>query len=182
MGMKESLAGSPLVRRLLTVAFVGAVGFGCQAEPTPSDEPLDAPDNPIEGVWGFVSETNTETGELVRDDSTWSGIWVFTKGYHCLARMDARRKGLSPSELEALPAEEKVAYYEQLLGYNGTAGTYTVEGDTLRRQWQIGLGPHIVGLESVTKFSVAGDRLTVDLARRSPDSGPAARVEYRRLE
>ena len=167
------------------IALVGVIGLACQAQTKPADESADAIANPsksIEGVWAFVSETNTETGELVRDDSTWSGIWVFTKSHHCLARMDAQRKSLSPSELEALSAEEKVVYYEQLLGYSGTAGTYTVEGDTLRRKWQISLGPNIVGLESVTKFSVEGNQLTVERTRRSPDSGPAASYVYRRLE
>jgi hypothetical protein len=151
----------------------------CQAPPAPPEGPVS---KPIEGVWAFVSETNTETGELVRDDSTWSGIWVFTKGYHCLARMQNQRQGMSRDELAELPPEEQVAYYQQQLNYSSTAGTYTVEGDTLRRQWQISLGPNIIGLESVATFSVEEDRFIVDLPRRSPDSGPAVRVVYRRLE
>ena len=179
----ETCTSPSLHRALGAISIAGIVWLGCQAEPPPSSPAADeTPDTPITGVWAFVSETNTETGELVRDDSTWSGIWVFTKGYHCLARMDAQRTSLSDAELEALPAEEQVAYYEQFLGYSGTAGTYTVEGDTLRRQWDISLGPDIIGLESVATFSVEGDRLTVDLPRRSPDSGPSVRVVYRRLE
>ncbi len=136
----------------------------------------------ITGVWAFVSETNTETAELVRDDSTWSGIWVFTNGYHCLARMDSNRTARSAAELAELSPEEQVAHYEQLLNYSGTAGTYQIEGDTLRRQWQISLGPDIIGLESVAKVRVEGDRMFVDLPRRSEESGPAVQVIYRRLE
>ena len=136
----------------------------------------------ITGVWAFVSETNTEAGELVRDDSTWSGIWVFTNGYHCLARMDSNRIGRSAAEIEALPLEEQVAHYQQILNYSGTAGTYQIEGDTLRRQWQISLGPDIIGLESVAKVRVEGDRMFVDLPRRTEESGPAVQVIYRRLE
>lgn len=151
---------------------------GCAAPPT-GEAP---PGTPITGVWAFVSETNTETGELIRDDSTWSGIWVFTDGYHCLARMDRRRTGLSESEIEALPLEEQVAHYRQILNYSSTAGTYTIEGSTLRRQWQISQGPDIIGLESVAAFAVEGDRMIVDLPRRSEESGPAVRVVYRRLE
>ena len=170
------------------IALVGVIGLACQAQTKPADESADAIANPsksIEGVWAFVSETNTETGELVRDDSTWSGIWVFTKSHHCLARMDAQRKSLSPSELEALSAEEKVVYYEQLLAYSGTAGTYTVEGNTLRRKWLISLGPNIIGRESEDKFSIEGDKLIIDLSQhhvRSPDARPGKRVVYRRLE
>jgi len=137
---------------------------------------------PITGVWAFVSETNTETGELVRDDSTWSGIWVFTNGYHCLARMDNNRTARSAAELAELTPEEQVAHYEQLLNYSGTAGTYQIEGDTLRRQWDVSLGPDIIGLESVAKVRVEGDRMFVDLPRRSEESGPAVQVIYRRLE
>ena len=136
----------------------------------------------ITGVWAFVSETNTETGELVRDDSTWSGIWVFTNGYHCLARMDNNRTARSAAELAELSPEEQVAHYEQIQNYSGTAGTYQIEGDTLRRQWQISLGPDIIGLESVAKVRVEGDRMFVDLPRRSEESGPAVQVIYRRLE
>ena len=136
----------------------------------------------ITGVWAFVSETNTETGELVRDDSTWSGIWVFTDGYHCLARMDNNRTARSAAELAELTPEEQVAHYEQLLNYSGTAGTYQIEGDTLRRQWDVSLGPDIIGLESVAKVRVEGDRMFVDLPRRSEESGPAVQVIYRRLE
>ena len=136
----------------------------------------------ITGVWAFVSETNTETGELVRDDSTWSGIWVFTNGYHCLARMDNNRTARSEAELAELTPEEQVAHYEQILNYSGTAGTYQIEGDTLRRQWDISLGPDIIGMESVARVRVEGDRMFVDLPRRSEESGPAVQVIYRRLE
>ncbi len=136
----------------------------------------------ITGVWAFVSETNTETGEMVRDDSTWSGIWVFTNGYHCLARMDNNRTARSAAELAELPLEEQVAHYEQLLNYSGTAGTYQIEGDTLRRQWDVSLGPDIIGLESVATVRVEGDRMFVDLPRRGEESGPAVQVLYRRLE
>lgn len=146
--------------------------------------PMEAEDEGtlITGVWAFVSETNTETGELVRDDSTWSGIWVFTNGYHCLARMDNNRTARSAAELAELSPEEQVAHYVQLLNYSGTAGTYQIEGDTLRRQWDVSLGPDIIGLESVAKVRVDGDRMFVDLPRRSEESGPAVQVIYRRLE
>ena len=170
---------APFVSLLLAFA-VSAAGFLACAPAPPAEE--DDGTTPITGVWAFVSETNTESGELVRDDSTWSGIWVFTNGYHCLARMDNNRTGRSASEIEALPPEEQVAHYEQILNYSGTAGTYQIEGDTLRRQWQISLGPDIIGLESVAKVRVEGDRMFVDLPRRTEESGPAVQVIYRRLE
>ena len=166
------------IRFLARCAAGAALAFSvCAPAPPVVDE-----GTPITGVWAFVSETNTETGELIRDDSTWSGIWVFTNGYHCLARMDANRTARSAAELETLPPEEQVAHYEQLLNYSGTAGTYQIEGDTLRRQWQISLGPEIVGLESVATFRVEDDRMFVDLPRRTEESGPAVQVIYRRLE
>lgn len=170
--------------RLIRICFVVAVGAalglaGCAPAP-----PMEEEDEGtlITGVWAFVSETNTETGELVRDDSTWSGIWVFTNGYHCLARMDNNRTARSAAELAELTPEEQVAHYEQLLNYSGTAGTYQIEGDTLRRQWNVSLGPDIIGLESVAKVRVEGDRMFVDLPRRTEESGPAVQVIYRRLE
>ena len=159
--------------------LVLTTSISCQARATQTE---DSARTPITGVWAFVSETNTETGELIRDDGTWSGIWVFTDGYHCLARMENNRTGLSRAEAEKLPLDEQVEYYKQRDRYSSTAGTYSVEGSTLRRQWQISHGPNIIGLESVANFSVKDDRFTVDLPRRSPDSGPAVRVVYRRLE
>ena len=37
-----------------------------------------------------------------------------------------------------------------------TAGTYQIEGDTLRRQWDVSLGPDIIGMESVAKVRGGG--------------------------
>ena len=165
----------------LLVLFTAVTLALTSCAPTPPKEETDGR-TPITGVWAFVSETNTETGELIRDDSTWSGIWVFTNGYHCLARMDNNRTARSAAELAELAPEEQVAHYEQLLDYSGTAGTYRIEGDTLRRQWDVSLGPDIIGLESVATFRVEGDRMFVDLPRRSEESGPAVQVIYRRLE
>jgi hypothetical protein len=96
--------------------------------------------------------------------------------------MQNDRQGLQRTEVAKLPATEQAKYYQQLLRYSSTAGTYTVEGDVLRRQWVISQGPDIVGQESVARFSVKGDRLIVDIPRRSAASGPAVRVVYRRLE
>ncbi len=165
----------------LLVLFAGMTLALSVCTPAP---PMDEEDGGtiITGVWAFVSETNTETGELIRDDSTWSGIWVFTNGYHCLARMDDSRTARSAAELAELSLEEQVAHYEQLLNYSGTAGTYQIDGDTLRRQWDVSLGPDIIGLESVATVRVDGDRMFVDLPRRSEESGPAVQVLYRRLE
>ena len=87
MEIKERLVWSPLIRRLRMIALVGTIGLACQAQTKPANESADAIANPsksIEGVWAFVSETNTETGELVRDDSTWNGIWVFTRTINVL--------------------------------------------------------------------------------------------------
>lgn len=164
---------------LLVMAGAALALAACTAAP-----PMEEEDEGtlITGVWAFVSETNTETGELVRDDSTWSGIWVFTNGYHCLARMDNNRTARTAAELAELSPAEQVAHYEQLLNYSGTAGTYQIEGDTLRRQWDVSLGPDIIGLESVAKVRVEGDRMFVDLPRRTEESGPAVQVIYRRLE
>lgn len=167
------------IRTLALVASAALALFSCAPAAPPPEE---GGRTPITGVWAFVSETNTETGELIRDDSTWSGIWVFTNGYHCLARMDNDRTARSAAELAELSPEEQVAHYEQLLNYSGTAGTYQIEGDTLRRQWDVSLGPDIIGLESVAKVRVEGDRMFVDLPRRSDESGPAVQVVYRRLE
>jgi len=184
-------ASSRAARRRSAAARAGVAAgaaialFACLlacGAPQGADPPETESGTLITGVWAFVSETNTETGELVRDDSTWSGIWVFTDGYHCLARMDNDRTARSAAELAELSPEEKAAHYEQLLNYSSTAGTYTVEGDTLRRQWQISLGPDIIGQESVAAVRVEGDRMIVDLPRRSEESGPSVQVVYRRLE
>lgn len=160
--------------RLAAGGLLGAVLTACAAGPPAAGA--------IQGVWAFVSETNLETGELVRDDSTWTGIWIFTERYHCLARMANGRQALAPEELRRLSGQERADYLEGLQRYSSTAGTYRVNGDVLRRQWDVSLGPGIIGTESTARFTVDGDELTVDLPRRSPDTGPAVRVVYRRLE
>lgn len=137
---------------------------------------------PIAGVWALVSDTDTEAGKVVRDDRTWSGIWIFTNRYHCLARMENNRSSIPREALAKLPAEQQLRYYQQLARFSSTAGTYAVEGATLRRKWLVSVGPDLIGQESVGTYSIAGNRLTVDLPRRSPDGAPSTRVVYRRLE
>jgi hypothetical protein len=141
-----------------------------------------APAASIEGVWAFVSETNTENGQLLHSDKDLAAIWIFSKRYYCLARTERNRVGKTKAELETMAPREQVGYYEQLLRYASTAGTYSVSGHELTRTWDISLGPEIVGQKQTARFSIDGDRLTVDLPRRDATSGPASRVVYRRLE
>jgi len=136
----------------------------------------------IVGVWGFVSETDMETGKLLNDQTLIEAMWVFTKRHYIVARMQKNRKSLPPTEVERLPPAEQVRYYQQLMQYASTAGEYTASGGTLRRTWQISNGPDLIGQESVGKYSVEGDRLLVELPRRSPGGGPGVRLVYRRLE
>lgn len=134
------------------------------------------------GVWALVSDTDTEAGRVVRDDRTWTGIWMFSDRYHCLARMENGRKSIPREELAKLPSDAQLRYYEQLVHFSSTAGTYTLEGPTLRRKWLVSVTPDLVGQESLGNYAIAGDRLTVDLPRRSPEGAPSTRVVYRRLE
>jgi hypothetical protein len=166
-------------RGILAVGLVIGLFIGGHTGRT---QPSRANQTPVTGVWAFVSETDTESGRLIRDERTWSGIWAFTARYHALARMEHGRRSLTTAALNALPLEEQVKYYEQLMHISSTAGTYTVDGSTLQRRWMISQSPGIIGQESVGTFAVANDRLTVDLPRRSAESGPAVRVVYRRLE
>jgi Lipocalin-like domain len=136
----------------------------------------------IEGVWSFVSETNTENGAVLHTDKDLAGIWIFAKTFYCLARMERNRAARSAAELKTMTPAEQVQYYQQLLQYASTAGSYRVSGNTLTRTWDISLGPEIIGQTQSARFAVEGDRLTVDLPRRSAMSGPASRVVYRRLE
>ncbi|HXH06929.1 MAG TPA: hypothetical protein VNI83_10100 [Vicinamibacterales bacterium] len=155
----------------LFAAMVLAIAAAAKGHPTP-----------VTGVWAFVSETDTEAGKAIRDDRTWTGIWVFTNAYHCLARMENGRRGLSREELAKLSPDEQRRYFEQLGHFSSTAGMYSVTGPILRRRWLVAVGPELIGQESVGTYAIAGDRLTVDLPRRSPESGPSARVVYRRVE
>jgi hypothetical protein len=137
---------------------------------------------PVTGVWGFVSETDAETGKILNDQNTLEAIWAFTNKYYVVARMQKGRTSLPRAELEKLPPAEQVKYYEQLRRYTSTAGEYSVEGQALRRKWQISNGPDLIGQESIGKYSVEGDRLLVELPRRSAANGPGVRLVYKRLE
>lgn len=168
------------MKRLLAQVASGiGIGFVLSAQ-LPSSGSAAAP-TPVTGVWSFVSETNPETG-AVRDEKELNAIWVFTNGYHCVARMQTGRQGRARDEVAKLPLEERVRHYEQMLRYVSNAGPYSVRGKTLSRDWQISLEPTMIGDKSVATFSVESDRLIVDLPRRSPGGGPGSRVVYRRLE
>lgn len=166
-------------RALLAVVIVL---FGARAEPSRSNATAPAAPGSIVGVWGFVSETNAETGKILNDQTSIEAIWVFTKRYYSVARMQKNRRTMSRAELEKLPAAEQVKYYQQLMRYSSTAGEYTASGGMLRRTWQVSNSPDLIGQQSVGKYSVEGDRLFVELPRRSAESGPAVRLVYRRLE
>ena len=168
-----------LAAKCIILCFI----IGCQFA-SPQQVQQQSPSS-IKGVWAFESETNPKTGELIRDEKTKAptmGFWVFTEKYHCLARMEIGREGLSDSELDELPLEKQVEYYRQLLRYVSNAGTYSVEDNTLRRQWQANFSPNSVDGELITTFSVEGDLLTVERHPDSAGSGVGWRVVYRRLE
>ena len=105
---------------LLTVSLIQAA-FAQQAGLTAES---------IEGVWR-VSKV-VQAG--VVDTSPQPGLLIFTRGYYSTTRVtasEARKQSPAPKDPAHLTDAEKIAFYNEWVGYAASAGTYEVKGNTI---------------------------------------------------
>ena len=105
---------------LLTVSL-GSTAFAQQAGLTAQA---------IEGVWR-VSKV-VQAG--VVDASPQPGLLIFTRGYYSTTRVtasEARKQSPAPKDPAHLTDAEKIAFYNEWVGYAASAGTYEIKGNTI---------------------------------------------------
>jgi hypothetical protein len=93
-----------------------------------AQEPLTA--KSLEGVWKVTRVVQAG----VANTNPQPGLLIFTRGYYSTTRVtanDARRQSPAPKDPAHLTDAEKIAFYNEWVGYAASAGTYEVKGDTI---------------------------------------------------
>jgi hypothetical protein len=105
---------------LISVSLI-ATAFAQQAGPTTAS---------LEGVWKV---TKVVQGGVVNTNPQ-PGLLIFTRGYYSATRVtasEARKQSPVPKDPAHLTDAEKIAFYNEWVGYAASAGTYEVKGNTL---------------------------------------------------
>jgi hypothetical protein len=105
---------------LITVSLV-PTAFAQQAGPTAES---------FEGVWKVTKVVQAG----VVNTNPQPGLLIFTRGYYSTTRVtasEARKQSLAPKDPAHLTDAEKIAFYNEWVGYGASAGTYEVKGNTI---------------------------------------------------
>lgn len=117
--------------------------------------------NKLNGAYEFVSEsvvlTSPEVSKKERTSGGWSGLWLFQNGHFSQTLM---KKGIRDGscELRKLSA----------LGYESSAGVYTVNGNFVELTMSLNLSTQEQGRPLTLEYKFDGDKLI--LIRRIHES------------
>jgi hypothetical protein len=127
----------------------------------------------IDGVYEFVSRTTTveaptkSTERLSAPD--WYGLWIFHDGYFSQTRMMNIRSDWTPAHFPNDAAG---------LGFDGSSGTYSMEGDTVRLKHMVNFYPGRIGTVEDVKYHFENEMLTLTLELVP---GPESRAKGQRV-
>lgn len=114
----------------------------------------------LDGAYERVSLTNTRTGESP-EDANRQGLLIMAQGYYSMMTMNPERRVIENEALDALSADEHIAYLQEWLDINGHTGRYAADGDTLTWYRDISENPKEVGTVSKLKFEWRDDLLVI---------------------
>ena len=105
----------------------------------------------LDGAYDFVSEsvelTRPSERTYKRESPQWKGLWQFHNGFFTCVLMKGRR----PLTMGRKGIPE--------LGFESFAGTYVLEGDSIRLEQSFAISPLDVGRSRVMSYQVNGDLL-----------------------
>jgi hypothetical protein len=112
--------------RTLAASIVIAISlvstaFAQQAGPTAES---------LEGVWKVTKVVQAG----VVNTNPQPGLLIFARGYYSTTRVtasEARKQSPAPKDPANLSDAEKIAFYNEWVGYAASAGTYEVKGNTI---------------------------------------------------
>ena len=84
----------------------------------------------LEGVWRVTKVAQAG----VVNTNPQPGLLIFTRGYYSATRVtasEARKPSPAPKDPANLTDAEKIAFYNEWVGYAASAGTYEVMGNTI---------------------------------------------------
>ena len=117
-------------------------------------------DERLEGAWERVSLTNTRTGESPEAPNR-RGLLLMAHGHYSMMTMNPDRRYLADAEVDALPADQRIAYLEEWLDINGHTGRYEADGGTLTWYRDISEHPREVGTVSTLDYEWRGELLVI---------------------
>lgn len=110
---------------LFVVAIITSTLFGQGVS-----APLAPTTKSLEGVWKVTKVVQAG----VVNTNPQPGLMIFTRGYYSATRVIAtepRKQSPAPKDPAHLTDAEKIALYNEWVGYAASAGTYEVKGDTI---------------------------------------------------
>ena len=114
----------------------------------------------LDGAYERVSLTNTRTGESP-EAANRKGLLIMAHGHYSMMTMNPERRFIPNDEVEALPLDGQISYFQEWLDINGHTGRYEVDGDTLTWYRDISENPREVGTTSNLKFEWRDDLLVI---------------------
>jgi hypothetical protein len=84
----------------------------------------------LEGVWKVTKVFQAG----VVNDNPQPGLLIFARGYYSATRVtasEARKQSPAPKDPAHPTDAEKIAFYNEWVGYAASAGTYEVKGNTI---------------------------------------------------
>jgi hypothetical protein len=108
-------------------------------------------DDSLDGAYERVSLINTRTGESP-EAADRRGLLIMAHGHYSMMTMNPERRFINNEEVEAMPAQDQIAYLKEWLDINGHTGRYEVEGDKLTWYRDISENPREVGTVSNLNF------------------------------
>ena len=141
-----------VVRTVSTVFVLAAILLGACSATAVADTELD-------GVYERVSLTNTRTGESP-EAANRQGLLILADGHYSMMTMNPDRRFLNDDDVNALPADEQIAYLREWLDINGHTGRYEAADGKLTWYRDISENPREVGTVSNLNYEWR-DRLLV---------------------
>jgi len=114
----------------------------------------------LDGAYERVSLTNTRTGESP-EAANRKGLLIMAHGHYSMMTMNPERRFIPNDEVEALPLDGQISYFQEWLDINGHTGRYEVDGDTLTWYRDISENPREVGTTSNLTFEWRDDLLVI---------------------
>ena len=118
-----------------------------------------AAETELDGVYERVSLTNTRTGESP-EAANRQGLLILADGHYSMMTMNPDRRFLTDDDVNALPADEQIAYLREWLDINGHTGRFEAADGELTWYRDISENPREVGTVSKLNYEWR-DRLLV---------------------
>lgn len=173
--------------RLLLIMSAAIIACGCgfnygwqesRSQPLPSSasQSLARPRAEVatlNGVYELVSDTTTVTAPAQSvsqiTSNEWKGLWFFQNGYFSQTLTKKERPEWTPLHF---PTDARGT------GFDGAAGTYSVEGETVELEYRLAFYPGRAYALDVMSYRLEGDTLTLtkELSPHREDLSEGQRV------